>query len=177
MKACVETGQGSQSQCTSSKWHGQYPLPTSLFQKAARSTLLEFHFFLGTLDGERTPPASKVNFFEGKLYLHTRDCLYRLFSIRPSTAKGHSAQAMPPSSYCPGPRQRSPVSPPQAPPAPTAQPGPLPGTRRGSTQPSGQGWRENSLQLLSGSVFPSQADARTPSLCFPGSALLCEPPP
>lgn len=44
-------------------------------------------------------------------------------------------------------------------------------------QPSGQGWRENSLQLLSGFVFPSQADARTPSLCSPGSALLCEPPP
>lgn len=48
MKACVETGQGSQSQCTSSKWHGQYPLPTSLFQKAARSTLLRVSLlFLG----------------------------------------------------------------------------------------------------------------------------------
>lgn len=53
----MDTGQGSQYWCARSRKHGHNPLPTVLFQKAARSTFLEFRFFSWDRRMERVSPS------------------------------------------------------------------------------------------------------------------------
>lgn len=83
-----------------------------ILPKSRQEHFLRVSFlFLGPQDGERKPQHPESASLRGN-YLHTWDSFYSLFSISPSTARGHSAWAPPPSSSCPGPRPQSPISPP-----------------------------------------------------------------
>lgn len=137
-QARVETGQDSFSPwCTSSRRHGHHPFPTPILPKSSQEHFFRASLiFLGVPEWRRETPASRVTCFEGEIFAHR---LYSLFLL----ALGH------PRPRCLGPSSL------QLLPCHAWRPRPLPGTRRGSTEPPGQGWRETAF-ISSAFVFPLQ---------------------
>ena len=148
VQAGVEAGQGSWFLVHWLQKAWTLPPPYPILQKATRSTFLEFDLFSWGVPGwSEETPASRVNFFEGEgictLGTISPVFVYQSLDCQRPRHLGPSA--------CKLLTRPGPAAEPARPTPPP--PRPLPGTRRGSTEPSGPGRRE-AASLSSPLLFP-----------------------